>query len=571
MVYISHIRDTKKLNACRDRRWAHIACRDDIEFIYEILDENNKISTAKLIESISEKVRNNFIHFVGQLANQQENKILWYSCRLASKSVSQTDVFHQYVYIKLVEELARQEANLLIVTDNDDFLYNLSRLKMDDVEIMSNAGLKRDKLFYKGFRKILKFIVLWALLVRRKDRSIKDVTCYLHMWIDDRLFNHPADTQDPYWGGLEKFLSDQGFKTGRLAPLSVPVKFIGKAEKHVPNIIYPLAYVNLIRLVKCMFTRFNIFIDQRLFQDLADLEILMHLTQQEVIKERASKHYLDYLLYYYAYKGIGAFIFDTATIIYLYENQPWEKMLNLAFTGCNRIGYQHATIPYNWLDYYTSEYETAEPRPSVVLTSGECWTRFLERSNKGLKVKEAGTIRYNYLFDQDRRKTNGPTQLNIVVALPIDPVTALPLQNQILKVLENKKFERYHFVIKPHPHLPGRYLKSARFGTFKNVTITVRPVTELLQDCGLLISIDSTVAFESVFAGVKTLNYIPDELTMGIEQFISQDSYSAYDSNFSEKLFEALESQHYPQVNISRYFSPINYEMFHHYAKVNLN
>lgn len=570
MVYVSHIRDTKKLNAYRDRRWAHIACRDDIEFIYALLDENNKIFTAKMIERITEAVRNNFIHYVGQLANQQENKVLWYSCRLASKSVSQTDVFHQYIYIKLVEELARQETNLLIVTDNDDFLYNLSRLKMNNVEIISNTGLKRDKLFYKGFRKILKFIVLWILLVRRKDCSIKDVNCYLHMWIDTRLFNHPANTHDPYWGRLEKSLSDQGFKTGRLAPLSIPVKFIGKAKKHVSNIIYPLAYVNLTRLVKCMFTRFNIFIDQRLFQDLADLEILLHLTRQEVSKERASKEYLDYLLYYYAYKGIGAFIFDTATIIYLYENQPWEKMLNMAFIGCNRIGYQHATIPYNWLDYYTSEYEISEPRPTVVLTSGTCWTRFLESSNKALKIQEAGTIRYNYLFDQENNKFRNLTD-RIIVALPIDPGNALQLQNQMLKVLKDDRFSKYKFLIKPHPYLQGRYIKSVQFSSFKNASITHVPIKELIQECELLISVDSTVAFESLFAGVKTINYIPEELTQGIEHFISRFSFCAYDHNFPEVVIKAVDSREYPDVDIKEYFSPVNFDVFIQHAKANLN
>ncbi len=369
---------------------------------------------------------------------------------------------------------------------------------------------------------------------------------------------------DSYLRDLGKFLTDRGYRVVRLGPLSFRLRYIFRLKKWFTNIVYPLSYLTFADLIRSIFTKFSVTINDNDLVNTKDLKILNILANNEMVKENRLKTYLDYLLLFYSYRNLSSIVKGNVSIIYPFENQPWEKMLNLAFVKLNRIAYQHSTIPFNWLDYRVSRYEEEIPVPRVILTSGKKWSVFLRDYYKESIIEEAGAIRFSYLFNMVKRQekiTNHQAKC-IVVALPMSPSISISLQRQLLKCLDKIGLTDYIIKIKTHPYLPkSAYLKDA-FSQHKNCRSDKASINELFKDCALMITSGSTVAFESILSGVKTLYFIPEEVSLGLEHFIKEYIFIAYEENFLEKFEEALKSPQYPKVNIEEYFSQPDYNVF---------
>lgn len=289
-----------------------------------------------------------------------------------------------------------------------------------------------------------------------------------------------------------------------------------------------------------------------------------------MIKENRTKNYLDYLLLFYSYKNLSSIINKNISIIYPFENQPWEKMLNLAFQKFNRIAYQHSAIPFNWLDYRVSQYEDRVPIPPIILATGKKWSYFLREYYNNSTIEEAGVIRFPYLFNITKRKKESTVNQpqSVVVALPISPSISISLQKQLLNSLEKNNFlTDYTIKIKPHPYLPRYALFEDSFAKYKNCQFSSKSINELFEGCVLMITSGSTVAFESLLSGIKTLYFIPEEVSLGLEHFIREHLFLAYAEDFLEKLKEALSSSQYPKMDIKEYFSPPDYNVFLKYLK----
>jgi hypothetical protein len=248
-------------------------------------------------------------------------------------------------------------------------------------------------------------------------------------------------------------------------------------------------------------------------------------------------------------------------------------MFNIALKSFNRIGYQHSTIPVNFLDYRVSKHEKRMPLPNVIFTSGKQWKVFLKKqcSDFNIIIKDAGAFRYSYLFERANPKTVSSNKKlhNVVIALPITPSIALSLQRQLLEFLKKDKLEDYIIRIKPHPYLlKYAYLKK-KFSQHRNCKFTEESISTLLANCSLFVTSNSvSVTLESLCLGVKTLYLIPEEVSFGINSFIKDNAFIAYEDNFSQNFEEALVSPKYPNVNIEDCFSRPDYNVFLKYITI---
>lgn len=563
MVYVFHTTDLSRAGTYRELPWAQLACPAFTEADLTAFRRENKFSVAELIRDVADEVRQNFIDFVGRLAESQTDKVVWYSSCLASKSVSQTDIFHQYVYMKLVEKLACHDQERVLVTGSDALVWHLSRQRPANVTVVSAAGaLHPLPPRRRGVLKRLRYAAQWLQMVLRAKPELRDADCLLHTWIDERLFRSSPEEGDPYFGDLARYLSQEGRRVVRMGPLAVKGAMVRRMEQSYPGTVWPLAYLPLRMMWRCLWEPFRVRMNPEMFGSLSDQELLMHLVGHEVEKENRVRNYFVYLLYYRSYRELAKRLPRELCVIFPYENQPWEKMLNLALPGVRRIGYQHSTIPVNWLDYYTSADEVNEPRPDLVLTAGPCWTDFIRASNKHVTVREAGSFRYRYLWEQGPQPAPADGRKDILIALPLDPVTALGLQEQLLQLLADARFESYRFRIKPHPQLSARYVKADRLRAYAHCEITDTPIAELLSECALCVTVDSTVVLESVLLGVRSIAYLPEDLTQGMEYFVKDEAYPASEADFCEVFAAALQADKRPSADARYYFTPVRYDLF---------
>jgi hypothetical protein len=213
------------------------------------------------------------------------------------------------------------------------------------------------------------------------------------------------------------------------------------------------------------------------------------------------------------------------------------------------------------------------PLPNVIFTSGKQWKVFLKKqySDFNIIIKDAGAFRYSYLFERVNPKivSSNKKLYNVVIALPITPSIALSLQRQLLEFLKKDKLEDYIIRIKPHPYLlKYAYLKK-KFSQHRNCKFTEESISTLLANCSLFVTSNSvSVTLESLCLGVKTLYLIPEEVSFGINSFIKDNAFIAYEDNFSQKFEEALVSSKYPNINIEDCFSRPDYNVFLKYIKM---
>lgn len=568
MILVADYCDRANLLRLSGLKWVFIGNYRGSEYLRGILKPENRIFIGKLIEEVMASVQDNFVDYIGSLCRQQDDKVLWYSSRMASKSIL-TSMFHQYVYLKILERLLEGKTeDILLVTDNNEFYYNIGKIFSERVRILTKKRLSL-KGFYKslrGYAKIGRYCIFWLLSRPFKTKSIHAFDLFIHSWIDERVFQKLPAYNDSYFGDLENTLKGQGCFVGRLAPLRVSLRNILKLNRHFNNIVYPMAYLPLRDLLKSIFTAFSVKINRKELALIQDTGILYTLLENEIAKENSTRFFLEYIASFYSYKNMSRSLKSNATVIYPFENQPWERMFNFGFAGFRRIAYQHTTIPHNMLDYRISQYEDKESLPQVILTTGKKWSYFLEKYYTNSVIEKAGAIRYSHLFDKNQKGIVNTKAKNIVVALDLFPHISIPLQRQLLNLLGNNGLSEYTIKIKPHTYLPKDACFERDFASYKNCRFVKDGMGELLKNCSLLVTSNSSVIFESVFSGIKTLYFIPEEPTLGVEYYLRDSLFIAYSENFSEKFKEALGSMLCPKLNIEEYFSPPDYNIFLKYV-----
>lgn len=563
MITIIDYRDKTNLLKFSNLQWIYIGSYKGSEYVKNILQESNRIFIGKDIENIMNSVQQNFIDYIGKVSLQQNNKVLWYSIRMASKSI-QTSMFHQYVYLKVLERfMDSKKEDILVVSGDDEFFYNVNKILSSKIRVLKERrqGLNRPYKRLSGYVKIARYCVFWFLSRFFKSKKLDAFNVFLHSWIDERVFQKLPDYNDSYFRDLENVLKKHGHRVGRLAPLRVSFKNILKLNKYFDNMVYPFAYVSLGCFLKSIFTKFAVTISHEI-TEIEDMKILEVLLENEIYKENSSKIFLEYLLFFCGYKAISRRIRDNSSLIYPFENQPWERMFNAAFADFNKVAYQHSTIPYNYLDYRVSLYEDRAFLPKTILTTGKKWTSFLEKYYHNSTIKEAGAMRYSYLFKgQSMPRPNNQVK-NIVVILDMVSTIAISLQKQLLDFLKRDSLREYNIKIKPHAFLP-KYASFERFFVgYNNCQFVKSDMSELLKDCFLLVASNSSVIFESVFSEIKTLSFIPEEPSLGMEHYLRDSLFIAYSENFADKFQEAIENSRYPKVNIEDYFSVPDYSVF---------
>jgi len=288
-----------------------------------------------------------------------------------------------------------------------------------------------------------------------------------------------------------------------------------------------------------------------------------YFVEYEKKKENASRGYVENLLCFYSFKNLSKFFKKNVFLIYPFENQPWEKMLVMAFKRFNKIAFQHSTMPPDWLDYKMSIYEEDAPVPENILTTGKVWSECLRNGFPKSNIKEVGALRFSYLFDRTLKKNSNDSRKNITVLLAISTSLSVSLQRQLLKILNIMDLSRYGIRVKAHPYLPKTAILKKDFSSFENCRFTDENVDKMLADSQLVITSSSTVAFEAVFLGVKDLYFIPEEpFFYGLEERIQKQVFVAYEDNFLKQMTKALASKIKPNMAIEEYFSFPDYNMF---------
>ncbi len=217
---------------------------------------------------------------------------------------------------------------------------------------------------------------------------------------------------------------------------------------------------------------------------------------------------INSIVNYHMFRRLFGEIDKQTTVTYFFENQPWEKALNIAASGRkikNIIGIQHTTVPLLLLNYFNhaSEFKDEDflqTIPAHVGCVGRIPRELLISSGWDReKVFVLGAIRFQQLRKHIEKEIPWETRDNVViVALSIELMESMELLSYVFSAFRNPT--KFRVLIKGHPALPvGTILHSMRMHPDPDIfTIVDTPLHEHLPKCKVMIVTGSSSSLESI-------------------------------------------------------------------------
>ena len=390
---------------------------------------------------------------------------------------------------------------------------------------------------------------------------------YIYSWVRDRFFRENGEFESPYFGRLPRFISDNGHNVAYIAESFLTPALRSKClNQDEFKFIFLDDYINLWSIVRSSLSVFGI-------SSLtgSPLKILL---LREIAHDLPSfpGHILQYVAFRKCLKEIKQ---EGITIIYPFENQPWDKMLCLAAKESGKniklVGYQHSTVPLTLLNYFLGAGESSiMPLPHIIVTNGEYNLNLLKNAGYGeTELVNGGALRYGYIhkIDKDSLRKDEASR-TVLVAMAYSRNLTEELLRSLFDAFEDLTGEGITIVVKLHPEVPLESLRTQLPSWPAHFRQTDRPISDILEEVDLVVYSSSTVGLEALLNGVPAVRYCS-------EHILDLDPLDAFDEgivrscsgdNLRQVVLSALrEGSNYlaqqPALStekLNRFFSPVN-------------
>jgi surface carbohydrate biosynthesis protein (TIGR04326 family) len=494
-------------------------------------DKGERVETAEMLQEVAVELRQPYIDYIGKL-NLKKNSLMWWASSVSEKSPYRSNAFLHICHVKICAEILKKypDEPIVFFAENEAVRQAiLENMPIDNFEHIKDTresvcrALKdlKDFILYKGWFLLSSIyrMVIAKYAYRMQERvGSQGPSTLIHTWVDRRSFNKKGAYRESYFGELLDYLK----KSGRdiviiphvlgTVPYRETVKNMAKSEHMflVPHAFLSIRDVGSVFFITlankpkkvCYPKLKNMDISQIIYADLKNDWIGAYVA-------------FDLLLYRFVQR-LKEKRFPVDTVIYLYENQIWEKVLCTAmrefYPSAYLTGYQHSAISKMYLNYFFSNRETGiMPLPDRIIANGR-YTKdtFIEFGYPKEKVVQGGAVRYAYLLEpkmvMGHRKNGKPV---ILVTPSISKFDAMELIWKIFNVFEHR--DEYKILIKCHPTMPFEKISGhLNIKLPKHFTVSDKPVAELLMESDVLLYTYSTTCVEAIAAGVPALHVESD-------------------------------------------------------------
>jgi hypothetical protein len=205
---------------------------------------------------------------------------------------------------------------------------------------------------------------------------------------------------------------------------------------------------------------------------------------------------------------------DINRIIYVYENQPWERALcwqaRRSLPAARLVGYQHSRAPRMLLNMYLAPGgEKEAPLPDRVVTVGEYTARLF--SSDGY---DSGMVRSGGAFQQlgnhapasAASRSQVPEDGPSVLAAPsMGREEAKELVDVVIGMFG--EVDGVRVVIKCHPTMPFSMItRTANWQLPAHVEVSEEPIDELMDKSSVMIYTGSTVCIQALNKGLPMVH-----------------------------------------------------------------
>lgn len=455
---------------------------------------------TELLHNTAEEIKYNFIDYIVSIGKKQNNAVIWWATRIASKSNLQTDFFFLVCLIIVAKTICEKKLSDVLVVDDERLFLTLKNNFVFDKIIATDAIMIYRKNKVKSFiySIVIRILFLFNTLrynVRAKkylSKTFNNDSVFLSSWIEERSFNKNGRYEDAYLTGLieietlqQKWLFHTYYTNPtHISKLSSEYKQTGLS-----------AFSSLWKVLRSVVSVANV----RSLSPFMDLDISV-LWNAEMQRENWHESYFQNVHDYYCrvdfhQKARGRYI-------YVYENQPHEKLMLLAAKlhkdSLTFIGYQHSWQCNLLLTEVTTEEELSYmPVPDVLLVNSESHKEYFEQFYRGkVKVFNGGALRYQH---KDIQKKERSEKRILGIMLPSDYSQAIELIDDI----NNHEQKSFEIVVKCHPDM------KFSADTFRDeITVFDGSAIEFYQSVDAIVYRSSTSGLEAYSYGLKVFKFV---------------------------------------------------------------
>ncbi|MCF7822825.1 MAG: hypothetical protein K9N35_01490 [Candidatus Marinimicrobia bacterium] len=455
------------------------------------------LDIRKLISTVAHGIKYDFIDYIASIGKKQKDSLKWWASRIASKSNLQTDFFSYVCLLKTFDKL-NAENNCSIVLVDDFRLYQLLSINYTITTPFSSRIKALGAYYFSVIIYLVKAIParLWFLFARlREDLSNKhifntkkDNYTYIYSWIEDRSIASDGSYNDPYFPGIHQYSKSKKFvlfcgynvKTSLKVEISRQMAIDGLSSYSSP--------------IKILRSVFYIFRPKEITK--YDGFKLNPLWFFETLSENTDNSYISKIHEYLCWEDF--FVDNSGTLIYPFENQPWEKVMLQGIANSKSemksIGCLHTTTHRLLLPFHTTTLESSYlPLPEILFVNSSATERLYCEYFDPLNVEivNAGSLRFPPSIDRTKREASNKVTIGIMLSC-IRSQT-----NQQLFDLEKNNNLKVEYLVKPHPDTPVKPDES-----FPNVSYFNGSAAEYYGQVDAIVYCSSTSGLEAFSYGL---------------------------------------------------------------------
>jgi len=537
------IRRVGRRFADKDLSWVYLGQRPD-EF--RQVDRNfpgqgDHLVTARKFHAAAEVLREPYLTYLYEIGRKLDS-LLWWVTSLSYRNFFMSKTFHQVCFLKVGLDLVKtwdsSQPLILVVADapvRRALAQNLDREQAGRTWVV---GSNRSSAFQPvlGLFRMLAFRAFFLLregrrviqsrrFVASNYAPIEDTTLIIST-IHAQNIHRAGEFHTAAWGNLAAQLGELGCHVAIMPMVLRNVKYkeaLHQAKDSGLPLMIPHRYLNFLDLI------WAVIMTLRKPPSPRSVPVFSGMDITALVKEDLRQHWIvnrapDALLYVSLMRRWAALGLPLERIIYIYENQPWERAIcweaRRSLPKTALVGYQHARVPRFILNWHLApDGEPDAPLPDFIVTVGKHTAHLLsshgydeERIRVGGALQMQGLAELSTTNSEPRAAGTAPV---VLVAPAAGREEAAEVVEMAVRLFNED--DGVQVIVKCHPSMPFSRFESLLDGKLPNhAQMSQEPITDLMLKSSLLLYTGSTVCVQALALGLPVV-YVRPQFDLGMD------------------------------------------------------
>ena len=515
--------------------WVYLGQR--IDHFYKVKqafqDLGTHLDTVPRFHEASEALRESYLAYLYSIGREL-NCLRWWITSLSYRSSYASETFRQACYLKIALDLVRswEGPEPLVVVADKPLRRALERNLAGHRGVKVHVMGPHQSFPLRWAHDLTSMLAHRAIFMLREGRRI-----FQSRWMIPRRYVPTVETTLILSGATPSNLSRGGeFHTSFFGDLAVRLNELGCRVAIVPMIppsvrykgallrlqegSYPLlvphrylSFPDLIRTVISSLTKPPL---PRSIPALCGMDI-SPLIKEDLRTHWVSNQVMEPLMIAALVRHWAVLGLSIARIIYIYENQPWERALcwevRRSLPGAKLVGYQHARLPLMELNWFLAPGEESDaPLPDRVVTVGKHSARLMTDDGYApTRIRVGGAIQMQSLSDPGCQSVDS-------AASKTGGVVLVSSSNGLEETAELAWMAMYLFdedegiriLMKCHPIMPFEKVSGIIGGELStHVEVSDEPVIDLMRNSSVMVYSASTVCIQALAIGLPVVHLRP--------------------------------------------------------------